>query len=150
MFTKSFKNQRKNNVFDPKTEWKSSQFRSKTTPRGDNFALKVAPLFGIDFCSVVPPKMPPFGDPFCSQNHSKKLIKIKVPQKLPKTTPISPQDGPRSPQEAPRGSQESPKKPKKHPKRPHKHQKESLKERLRNQKGTASGLNKAKRHPCGN
>ena len=55
---------------------------------------------------------------------AKKSTKIKVHQKLPKTTPISPQDSPRSPQEAPRGSQESPKKPKKHPKRLQKHQKE--------------------------
>ena len=103
-------------MFDPKTDWKSSQNRSKTTPRGDFFALKFAPRFWIDFCSVLPPKMPPFGDHFCSQNHSKNIIKIEVPQKSPKTTTIWPQDGPRLPQEAPRGPQENPRKPKKHPK----------------------------------
>jgi hypothetical protein len=65
-----------------------------------------------------------------------------VPQKSPQDHPISPQDGPRSPQEAPRGAQGSPKKPQKDLKR--------LQKRLRNQKGTASGLNKAKQRPDGN
>ena len=104
-------------MFDPKTPWKSTQNRTKTTPRGDFFALRFAPLFLIDFCSVLAPKMPPFGHPFCSQNRSKKSSNIELTQKSLQDHPISPQDGPRSPQEAPRGSQERPQKPKKHPKR---------------------------------
>ena len=103
--------------------WKSTPNRTKTTPRGNFFALKFAPLFLIDFYSVWAPQMRPFGHPFCFYNRSKKWLKITVPQKSPQDHPISPQDGPRSPQEAPRASQESPEKPKKHPKRPQKHQK---------------------------
>ena len=89
-------------------------------------ALKFAPRFWIDFCSILAPKMPLFGYPFCFQNRFKKSSNIQVPQKSPQDHPISPQDGPRSPQEAPRGSQESPKKPKQHPKKLQKHQKEPL------------------------
>ena len=147
MFTKPFKNQRKINIVDPKTPWKSTQNRTKTTPRGDFFALRFAPPFLIDFCSVLAPKMPPFGHPFCSQNRSKKSSNIEVTQKSLQDHPISPQDGPRSPQEAPKRGPKSPKstprgpkiaprsskrlprealKAQKHPKRFQKHQKESL------------------------
>ena len=82
--------------------------------------------FGSIFAPFCLPKCLPLGTLFAPKIHPKKLIKIKVPRKWPKTTPISSQDGQRSPQEAPRGSQESPKKPKKPPKRPQNHQKESL------------------------
>ena len=103
IFTKTIKNQcKKNNIFDPKIAWKSIQNRTKTIPRGDFFALQFAPHFLIDFCSVWAPKMPHFGDPFCSQNGSKKYEKIEEPQKPPRDHPISPQDGPRSPQETPK------------------------------------------------
>ena len=135
-------------MFDPKTPWKSTQNRTKTTPRGDLFAIKFAPRYLIDFCSVLAPKMPPFGHPFCSQNRPKKSSNIEVTQKSLQDHPISPQDGPRSPQEGPRGSQESPKKPKKHPKRLQKHQKEH--QRTPQKQKNASGLNKTKQHPDGN
>ena len=50
------------------------EHRSKIAPRRlqeVTFSLlNFAPLFLIDFCSVLAPQMPPFGHPFCSQNRS--------------------------------------------------------------------------------
>jgi hypothetical protein len=133
-------------MFDPKTPWKSTQNRTKTTPRGYFFALKIAPLLLIDFWSVLAPKMPPFGHPFCSQNRSNKSSEIQVPQKSPQDHPISPQDRPKRLQEAPK---RAPRSPKSTP-RGLKNTKKTLQKRAGNPKGAASGLNKAKRHPDGN
>ena len=112
IFMKTSKNQRKINIFDPKTPWKSSQNRTKTTPRGDFSALKFALCFLIDFCSVWAPKMPPFGHPFCLQNRSKKHQKPKCPKSRPETTQFrhkTTQDRPKTLQEAPKRVPRSPK-----------------------------------------
>ena len=127
MFTKSFKNQRKNIIFDPKTPWKSSQNGTKTTPRGD-FLLLNLHIFFDRFLLRFGYQNASLWAPFLLPKSLQKIIKNHLPQKSPQDHTISPQDGPRSPQEAPRGSKrppraskETPKKLKKHPKRLQKH-----------------------------
>ena len=60
------------NIFDPKTAWKSSQNQSKTTPRGDLFALKFASRFWIVFCFVFGRFGAPKWSPYCA-------TKLEVP-----------------------------------------------------------------------
>ena len=84
-------------MFDPKTAWKSSPNRSKTTPRGYFCHSQICTSI-LDRFS---PKMLPFGHPFCSKNRTKI-------QEAPKTLP-------RRPKKPPRGRQEGAKRYKKEP-----------------------------------
>ena len=80
MSTKWYKNKWKTNKNAPRASPKTTQNRPKSVPRGDFFALKFRPRFGIDFGAILAPKMPPFGHPFGDQNPSKKRSKIGLLQ----------------------------------------------------------------------
>ena len=77
---------------------------------------------GVDFGSLLPPQMPPFGHPFRAQNQSKNRSEIgllkkslqdrpKTAQDPPKTPPGLPQDPPRCLPDPPGHLQNAPRRP---------------------------------------
>ena len=104
MFTKQYENQYKINKNAPRAPPKTTQNRPKSVPRGDFFALKCRPRFGIDFGAILAPKMPPFGQPFGDQNRSKNYqefdcakCRLKIATRPPKTSLGPPQERPKTP-----------------------------------------------------
>ena len=109
IFTKTFLNKWKINMFDPKTPWKSSQTRTKTTLRGDFFALKFAARYWIDFSLFCLPKCLPLGTLLATKTNQKIDRKLDCSKCRPKIAQRSPQDRPRPPQERPKTAQAHPK-----------------------------------------
>ena len=86
---------------------KIAQDRPKSLPRGNFFALKFRPRFGIDFGSMLAPKMPPFWHPFGGQNRSKNRSEIGLLKKSLQDRPKTAQDRPKMPPGPPRSSQDA-------------------------------------------
>ena len=104
----STKTNRKSTKMPLRHPSKTTQNRPKTAPRGNFFALKFRPRFGIDFGSILPPKMPPFWHPFGAQNRSKNRSEIRLFKKSLQDRPKTAQDRPRPLQDAPRTARELP------------------------------------------
>ena len=92
-------------MVDPKTDRKSSQNRSKTTPRGDCFALKFAPIFVDRFLLRLGSQNVSFWAPFLLPKSLPKIIKNRSAAKV---APRPPNFAPRQPKIAPRGSKRLP------------------------------------------
>ena len=113
----------------PRASPKTIQNRPKSIPRGDFFAVKFRPRFGIDFGAILAPKMLPLGTLLTTTIHQKNDQKLdcskcrckiatrpfKTAPGPPKTTPRPPKSSLRHPQDLPKCPQELPRSPQNSP-----------------------------------
>ena len=102
-------------MFDPKTPSKSTQNRTKATPRGDLFALKCAHLL-FDRCLLrLGSQNASLWAPFLAPKWLQRIIKNRS---APKVAPRPPNFTPRRPKIVPRGSKRLPREPREAQKAP--------------------------------